>query len=805
MPEHPPAPLVEMLERLGLATADQIAKMGRRVNRLARDLPRFESVWVDALCQARILSPFQAAEINAGRGESLRAGPYLIVERLPHPYYVDCYRAQNVETKETVRLAIVENSGKPMDGIVRQLEAAGKNRIGESPERLPSLPGIHPHRSPQRAMNEDWLDKGTKTTTTLQTPLSASAENGRIVVAWPWVDGRTAAEWMVHHGRFSPEIVLEIARTMAASLAELESVEVCHSDVSVSSLVLTDAGEAVLIMPGLRTILRPEEGYAHADLMPEAYDTLAPERVSAGTHPNMQSDMYACGCVWWQLLCGRPPLAGGDSLAKLRSAQTGAICDVRRYAPDVPPSLAAAISACLQHEPSRRPDSMARLAAMLGPSTRSGKELLADHLARTGRATVHWATTVRSMRRSHRTPLWIAGAVCCLATAIAIAWPSPRERAAGEKQEAEVRLQTEEVRAKKSTPTKTTALVARKQDVPLQQNDIPENPVIPTAYQQVEESKPKDFVLPSEKKTDAAAIRPQARQRVRAEAGHRASILVSNAGLVVDKEDVCFENVDFVWRESPNHADTAESAIVQLLASRAVFRGCSFQCESQEAMASAVRWTYPAPTANAELALPSGRLQMTDCVLHRVAVGVECHAIGALAIELKNVLHLTAGPLVRLDHCPQSDEPLSILLGQVTLRDAGPLLECQMPRIESQPAEIDIVATACAFAPHGNAPLVRLTGRELCERLSAAIHWSGQGSLVTPRSPIIAWRGQDNQDQPLDESTLSIAGLVRSEVGFAGDAANDPATSQLVRWQAPLQSADPPGIDPGVLPNMGSK
>ena len=40
----------------------QVTQMGRRVRRLARDLPQFESVWVDALAQARILTPFQAAE-----------------------------------------------------------------------------------------------------------------------------------------------------------------------------------------------------------------------------------------------------------------------------------------------------------------------------------------------------------------------------------------------------------------------------------------------------------------------------------------------------------------------------------------------------------------------------------------------------------------------------------------------------------------------------------------------------------------------------------------------------------------------
>ena len=41
---------------------------------MAGDLPRFESVWIDALRQARLLTQFQAAEISAGHGETLRVG-----------------------------------------------------------------------------------------------------------------------------------------------------------------------------------------------------------------------------------------------------------------------------------------------------------------------------------------------------------------------------------------------------------------------------------------------------------------------------------------------------------------------------------------------------------------------------------------------------------------------------------------------------------------------------------------------------------------------------------------------------------
>ena len=65
---------------------------------------------------------------------------------------------------------------------------------------------------------------------------------------------------------------------------------------------------------------------------------------------------------------------------------------------------------------------------------------------------------------------------------------------------------------------------------------------------------------------------------------------------------------------------------------------------------------------------------------------------------------------MRLDHCPRSDEPLSLSLSQVTLRDGGPLLECLAPHVEQQPVEIAVQATACVFAPRSGEPLVRCGG-----------------------------------------------------------------------------------------------
>src|SRR5262245_1993358 len=103
----PPEELVDLLGRLGLASPGEVRGMRRRVRRLARDLPAFESVWVDALAQARKLTPFQAAQINSGHGESLVVGPFVLQAPIPGPAYATTFRARQRDAAGRVRLTVV--------------------------------------------------------------------------------------------------------------------------------------------------------------------------------------------------------------------------------------------------------------------------------------------------------------------------------------------------------------------------------------------------------------------------------------------------------------------------------------------------------------------------------------------------------------------------------------------------------------------------------------------------------------------------------------------------------------------------
>ena len=99
MGDGPSGELLALVKRLGLATPEKVQSVLRRATRLARGLPLFDSVWIDALAQARILTPFQAEQINAGKGASLLVEDFVLYAPLRSPAYAQLFEARGRATR----------------------------------------------------------------------------------------------------------------------------------------------------------------------------------------------------------------------------------------------------------------------------------------------------------------------------------------------------------------------------------------------------------------------------------------------------------------------------------------------------------------------------------------------------------------------------------------------------------------------------------------------------------------------------------------------------------------------------------
>ncbi|HEX4143033.1 MAG TPA: protein kinase [Pirellulales bacterium] len=798
MNDRPSESLIELLARLRLATAGQVQSQAAQVRRLAGDLPPLDLIWVDTLVQARLLTPFQAAQINAGRGDQLAVGPYVLVRPLGGLGFADCFEGRHLESQATARVYLLGRAHREAKVLSAELQQLTARSARAAIAGLLPLHCSGDDRGRLWAASDDQPDAGQR-----PSPARGSTSPRRPV--------RSAAEWMIDNGRFPPAVVLHLAQRMVSALAEAEAIGLIHGDLRAASLLCPENGDAFLTHAGLRSIVRPAEGYALADLAPEAFETLAPERVATGSPPTIASDIYSCGCLWWHLLAGRSPLAGGNSLSRLQAAHAARVPDIRRVAPDTPEPLWRAIEGCLARDPAARPASFADLARLVGPRTRRGAAGLTQCLEQRKRVRSVLGSQPPRPRREFLSTRQLVVAVLVLATIVSLAWrrgdwlrrpavakvaaiggsPTSRpgllpptvatERADGQAGPAGAKAASTARAMHDRQPAGGAA------DAPAKTAESP------VAYWTAEAAPP--LVLPADQTIDLDRIVPRAGQTIRAATGRRARVIVRGRPAVLAAEDVSFEDIDFLFDPSPSSASVGTAAIFAISAGRANFRHCTFEASANApGEATAIAWRGPSRSARAA-ADWQGRLTLDRCTIRGFGTAVQCPSAQRATLELTDSLLVGCGSVARLARAPRGDEACEVWLIHVTARDTGPLVRIDYEELPATIGQLSITAQESTLAPRRGEPLVLFAGEAAPDALLAALEWQGQGSLVTPDTTIAACRFGDAALDPIADEDLTVAGLVRSQIGFAGDSLAVSADSLTVRWQGALQSSEPPGID----------
>ncbi len=159
------------------------------------------------------------------------------------------------------------------------------------------------------------------------------------------------------------ERALGIAEDLGRALACAHEHGIVHRDVKPANVWLTGDGTAKLGDFGLAAAAdRSRLTLAGTFVGTAAY--MAPEQ-AMGQPADARSDLYALGCVLYELLTDRPPFLGDDALAVIsQHANTGPVAP-SWHNPDVPPSLEALVVRLLAKSPDDRPSSAQEVATEL--------------------------------------------------------------------------------------------------------------------------------------------------------------------------------------------------------------------------------------------------------------------------------------------------------------------------------------------------------------------------------------------------------------------------------------------------------
>lgn len=759
-------PLSESLRRLllelKLCSASDLRRCRRSVRRLARDLPTFDSVWLDALVQARCLTPYQAKILVSDRPMRIRIGPCVLVDRLGCGPLGETFLARPREGHELCAIKVIQGAEK---------------LSGEATERLQSL---------------------VRTLKGITHPSLASAQafdtaDDRHVVVSRYVPGHHLAELLVRRGRFPASVVWDIGRQLAEGLGELERLGVAHGDIRAANVRMTTGGVVVLVDPGLRAAIEPVLSVP-AGLSPDRCDGIAPELIGTGHAPNTATDIYALGCLLWQLLAGRPPFPAGDPLIKLAAHQTRTVDDVRKYAPETPAELAESLRRMTARNPAERPAHFSELLAQWGSPGRSTRRRLAAFRRR-----FDAPSEAEGSAATLSTPTrWLVAAIVLFAVSgVAV---SLADRGARNLLLSWTATLGESIRAR-SSPRERPVTSLRPQPAESDKHSS-EIDVDNSLERSLPSPDPQGVIrLSTGKPYRAADISVVGPLQLIGEVGAPAVILVRGTPLKLWAETVRLENVQIRLEKSGETAKPI-SALVLVTAQNLEVERCALVVADSGALAKSSRTSEPSrpigPAAVAwKLLDPRDAHGGTGQIRHTAILGdgPGVHLASPVKkLDCLGTLKIGPGPFVQMAAVPASPRT-EIRFQDSTARSAGALLRWMPPAEKAIKGRIQIDAADCVFDVAAGSALFEFVGESVPPTWMESLSLSGEGSLIPADATLAAMlHPSDGNRESLDGARMSLEGLLSGPYTFTGSIGDDPVASEIQTYEAPRRSSTPPGI-----------
>ncbi len=266
--------------------------------------------------------------------------------------------------------------------IERELGGGGMSRTYVAMERSLSRRVVVKVLSPELAagVSVDRFKREILLAAQMQHPhvvpvLSSGDASGLPWFTMPYVEGESLRARLAR-GPLPTGEAVSVLRDVARALAFAHSRGVVHRDIKPDNVLLSQGSATVTDFGIAKAISAARTGggetltMAGTSIGTPAY--MAPEQAAGDPDIDHRSDIYAFGCMAYEVLTGRPPFTG-QSPAKLLGAHLGEKPrDVRELRPDTPESLAALVMQSLEKDPAARPQQASDLVRVLDNVTSSG-------------------------------------------------------------------------------------------------------------------------------------------------------------------------------------------------------------------------------------------------------------------------------------------------------------------------------------------------------------------------------------------------------------------------------------------------
>jgi eukaryotic-like serine/threonine-protein kinase len=183
-------------------------------------------------------------------------------------------------------------------------------------------------------------------------------------IVMEYVDGQTLREIVKTSGPMTQQQVIEVMADVLAALDFSHRHNIIHRDVKPANIMINHAGAVKVMDFGIARALGEGQNVTQTAAVIGTAQYLSPEQ-ARGEAVDARSDVYAAGCVLFELLTGEPPFTGDSPVAV---AYQHVREDPRRPSeiePSIPPALDAVVLKALSKNPLNRYQSAAEMRADL--------------------------------------------------------------------------------------------------------------------------------------------------------------------------------------------------------------------------------------------------------------------------------------------------------------------------------------------------------------------------------------------------------------------------------------------------------
>ena len=180
--------------------------------------------------------------------------------------------------------------------------------------------------------------------------------DGNLWFTMPFVEGQSLRDRLNREGQLPINEAVRICREAALALDFAHRHGVVHRDIKPDNILLID-GQAMVADFGIARAIGASggESLTQTGMSVGTAGYMSPEQATGESRIDARTDVYALGCVLYEMLAGEPPFTGPTAQAVIARAITETPRPLTSVRQAITPKLANAVSRALAKAPADRP------------------------------------------------------------------------------------------------------------------------------------------------------------------------------------------------------------------------------------------------------------------------------------------------------------------------------------------------------------------------------------------------------------------------------------------------------------------